>query len=86
MSAVKTAGKKVKALLKFPVEGVRSRLMKEATMFMLRLLRGRLSISDIEAHLVKPIEHSKLVTLHRAAFDGSASIPGSISECHRVSL
>jgi transposase/transposase-like protein len=41
----------------------------EATSFMLRIIRGSLSIADIETHLIKPIERSELAKLHQAALD-----------------
>lgn len=41
----------------------------EATSFMLRIIRGSLSIADIETHLLKPIERSELAKLHQAALD-----------------
>jgi len=42
----------------------------EVTRFMLRLLRGSLSIADIERHLLKPIGRSELTKLRQAALDG----------------
>jgi len=42
----------------------------EATRFMLRLIRGSLSIADIGTHLLKPIRRSELVMLRQAALDG----------------
>lgn len=41
----------------------------EATSFMLRIIRGSLSIADIETHLIKPIECSELAKLHQASLD-----------------
>lgn len=41
----------------------------EATSFMLRIIRGSLSIAGIETHLLKPIEHSELAKLHQASLD-----------------
>jgi transposase-like protein len=41
----------------------------EATTYMLSIIRGSLSIADIETHLIKPIEHSELAKLHQAALD-----------------
>lgn len=41
----------------------------EATTFMLRIIRGRLSIADIEKHLLKPVGRSELAKLRQAALD-----------------
>lgn len=41
----------------------------EATIYMLRIIRGSLSIADIEAHLLKPIVRSELARLRQAALD-----------------
>lgn len=37
--------------------------------FMLRVIRGRLSLAEIESHLVRPIEQSELSKLRQAALD-----------------
>jgi transposase/transposase-like protein len=41
----------------------------EATTFMLRVIRGSLSIADIQTHLRKPINRSELAKLRHAALD-----------------
>ena len=41
----------------------------EATTYMFSIIRGSLSIADIETHLLKPIERSELAKLHQAALD-----------------
>ncbi|MEO7300113.1 MAG: IS630 family transposase [Verrucomicrobiota bacterium] len=41
----------------------------EATTFMLRIIRGNLSITEIETHLLKVIERSELAKLRDAALD-----------------
>ena len=66
---IKTARKKVKASTESSDEVARGKLGKEATVFMLRLIRGRLSLADIEAHLVKPIESADLAKLRLAALN-----------------
>lgn len=60
------------SLLGPPVREVRSTSgfsAHEATRFMLRIMRGSLSIADIEMHLLKPIGRSELARLHQAALD-----------------
>jgi hypothetical protein len=67
MGAVKLPVEKVKTLSEVRVLTLPRKFPKGATMFMLRLIRGNLSIADIEAHLVLPIERPHLVKLYRAA-------------------
>lgn len=67
VSSVKIARKKVKASNGSSFEVARGEFRKEATVFMLQLIRGRLSLPDIEAHIVKPIKHDDIEKLRIAA-------------------
>ena len=61
-----------RSLLGPPVREVRAAAefkTYEATTFMLRIIRGSLSIPDIETHLSKPIGRSELAKLRQAALD-----------------
>jgi transposase len=46
----------------------------DATTFMRRLIRGGLSIADIETHLLKPIGRSELAKLRQAALNAQLSL------------
>ena len=61
-----------RSLLGPPVREVRAAAgfkTYEATTFMLRIIRGSLSIADIETHFLKPVGRSELAKLRQAALD-----------------
>jgi transposase-like protein/transposase len=61
-----------RSLLGPPVREVRATAgfkTYEATTFMLRIIRGSLSIADIETHFLKPVGRSELAKLRQAALD-----------------
>ncbi len=67
VSSANITKKKIKTSTSPSFEVARGEFRKEATVFMLQLIRGRLSLPDIEAHLVKPIVHDDLEKLRFAA-------------------
>ena len=67
MSSAKITRKKVKTSTGSSFEVTPGEFRKEATVFMLQLIRGRLSLPDIEAHIVKPIKRDDLEKLRLAA-------------------
>jgi DNA-binding CsgD family transcriptional regulator len=46
----------------------------DATTFMLRIVRGNLSVADIETHLLTPIGRSELAKLRQAALNAQLSL------------
>jgi len=73
VSSAKITRKKVKNLDGIFVEVTPGEFRKEATVFMLQLIRGRLSLPDIEAHIVKPIKRE--MTLRNSAWRRTNELP-----------
>ena len=69
MSRVRTNRNRVKVSAESRVKVAPGKLKRDATTFMLHLIRGRLSLADIEPHLVKATERSDLVKLRQAALN-----------------